>query len=72
MKSVPYEELRDMLASFKREVLHLEMRDAYSTEAEIPHLRKWLSGEPDDPSWLKPWFDKVRAGTAAGKSFKRA
>jgi hypothetical protein len=53
-----------MLASFKREALHLEMRDAYGTEAEIPHLRKWIAGEQGDPSRLEPRFDGVRAGVA--------
>jgi Family of unknown function (DUF6879) len=48
------------------------MRDAYGTEAELPHLRKWLAGEPVDTDWLEPWFALVRAGTAAGKVFKRA
>lgn len=72
MRSIPYEDLRELLATFKREALHLELRDAYGTEAELPHLRMWLAGEPDDPAWLQPWFDKVRAGKKAGKSFKRA
>lgn len=72
MRSIPYEDLRDLLASFRREALHLELRDSYGTEAELPHLRMWLAGEPDDPAWLQPWFDKVRIGREAGKSFRRA
>ncbi|HCT78193.1 MAG TPA: hypothetical protein DGG94_01550 [Micromonosporaceae bacterium] len=73
MESVPYERLREQFSSFEREALHLEMRDAYGTAAEIPHLRHWAAGEPDDDkTWLEPWFDTVRTGTAAGKVFRRA
>lgn len=37
------------------------------------HLARFLAGEDDgDTGWLEPWFDTVRAGTAAGKSFRRA
>ncbi|MBB6381057.1 hypothetical protein BKA01_008334 [Pseudonocardia eucalypti] len=69
---MPYETLSELLSSFDAEALHLEMRDAYGTAAELPHLAKWLAGEPDDTEWLKPWFDKVRTGVQAGKVFKRA
>jgi hypothetical protein len=72
MKRLSYEEFNDLFASFKREALHLEMRDDYGTATELPHLRKWLAGEPDDTDWLQPWFDTVRAGTRTGKRFRRA
>jgi hypothetical protein len=72
MESISYEKLRGLLTSFKREALHLEMRDSYGTEAEVPHFSKWLAGEPDDNEWLQPWFSLVRAGTQAGKVFRRA
>ena len=72
MDSISYEELTVLIDSFQREALHLEMRDSYGTAAEIPHLAKWEVGEPDDPGWLQPWFDRVRAATQAGKVFRRA
>lgn len=72
MDSISYEDLTELINSFQREALHLEMRDSYGTAAEIPHLAKWEAGEPDDPAWLQPWFDRVRAGVAAGKVFRRA
>jgi hypothetical protein len=72
MDRISYEEFEGLFTSFKREALHLEMRDAYGTEAELPHLRKWLAGEPDDTVWLQPWFDLLRTGTQAGKIFRRA
>jgi hypothetical protein len=70
--SVTYEELDALFSEFRCEALHLEMRDSYGTSVEIPHLRKWEAGEPDDDDWLQPWFDLVREGTAAGKVFRRA
>ncbi|MGI9004082.1 MAG: DUF6879 family protein [Pseudonocardia sp.] len=72
MDSISYEDLTDLINSFQREALHLEMRDSYGTAAEIPHLAKWEAGEPDDTDWLQPWFDRVRAATRAGKVFRRA
>lgn len=72
MESVPYERLREQFTTFQREALHLEMRDAYGTEVELPHLRKWLNGEPDPADWLEPWFHTVRTATGAGKAFRRA
>ena len=72
MEPISYDAFDALFASFRLEALHLEMRDAYGTEVELPHLAKWLKGEPDDPVWLEPWFERVRAGTAAGKAFRRA
>ena len=67
-----YEEYAALFPQVKREALHLEMRDCYGTEAEIPHLAKWAAGEPDDLGWLQPWCTLVRDATAAGKVFRRA
>ena len=72
MESISYEALTSLFTSFRREALHLEMRDSYGTAAEIPHLAKWQAGEPDDTDWLQPWFDTVRAGVRVGKAFRRA
>jgi len=72
MDSITYDELAVLFKSFRREALHLEMRDSYGTAVEIPHLRKWEAGEPDDTDWLQPWFELVGTGTQAGKVFRRA
>jgi hypothetical protein len=34
-------------------MIHLETRDAYGTETELPHMAKWRAGEPDDFEWLQ-------------------
>jgi hypothetical protein len=67
-----YDDFSTLFSQVKREALHLEMRDSYGTEAEIPHLAKWASGEPDDFDWLQPWCMLVRDATASGKAFRRA
>ena len=67
-----YTEFAALFPEVKHEALHLEMRDSYGTEAEIPHLAKWAAGEPDDFGWLQPWCTYVRDATAAGKTFRRA
>ena len=72
METISYEAFDGLFTSFSREALHLEMRDAYGTAAEIPHLRKWEAGEQGDTAWLQPWFDLVRTGVQGGKVFRRA
>lgn len=67
-----YADFSALFPQVKREALHLEMRDSYGTEAELPHLAQWAAGEPDDLGWLKPWCALVREATAAGKAFRRA
>ncbi len=38
MTPVPDEAFEELLASFRREVMHLEMRDAYGTAVELPYM----------------------------------
>lgn len=52
-----YEEFTELFTRFDREAIHLEMRDSYGTAIELPHLAKWVAGEPDDLEWLRPWCD---------------
>jgi uncharacterized protein DUF6879 len=61
-----------LLRSFDRSSDHLETRDAYGTEVELPHMAKWAAGEPDDLSWLDDWCSTVRGHVAEGKSVRRA
>jgi hypothetical protein len=67
-----YDDFSALFPQVKRDALHLEMRDSYGTETEIPHLEKWAAGESDDLGWLTPWCTLVRDATAAGKAFRRA
>jgi hypothetical protein len=61
-----------LLRTFERSSDHLEMRDAYGTEIELPRMAKWAAGEPDDLSWLDDWCATLRGHVAAGKSVRRA
>jgi hypothetical protein len=41
------EQFEELLASgFAREAAHLEMRDAYGTVVELPHMAQWAAGNP--------------------------
>ncbi len=72
MTSISEDEFDRLLTSFEREALHLEMRDAYGTAVELPHMAKWAAGEPDDLQWLAGWCDLLREHVAAGRSVRRA
>jgi len=61
-----------LLTNFDREAIHLETRDAYGTAVELPHMAKWVVGEPDDLRWLDGWCDTVRGHVTAGRSVRRA
>ena len=70
------EENRDQyLSTYKREALHLEMRDVYATDIERDRFATWLHGEPLDPrkeaAWWQPWFELMAANRAAGKTLRR-
>jgi hypothetical protein len=67
-----YDDFSAIFETVKREALHLEMRDSYGTEAEMPHLAKWAAGESDDLGWLEPWCKRIRDATVDGKAFRRA
>jgi len=70
------EERRDsFLSTYRREALHLEMRDIYATDIERSRFQTWLRGEPLDPDreaeWWRPWVELMRANCAAGKTLRR-
>jgi len=70
------EDRRDQyLSTYRREALHLEMRDVYATDIERDRFHTWLRGEPFDPAaeaaWWRPWFDLMSANVVAGKTLRR-
>jgi hypothetical protein len=72
MPSISESEFEALLSNFQREAVHLEMRDAYGTAVELPHLAQWAAGEPDDLEWLQGWCEVLRAHVKAGRSVRRA
>jgi hypothetical protein len=61
-----------LLRTFKRSSDHLEMRDAYGTEIELPYMAKWAAGEQDDLVWLNDWCATLKDHAARGKRVRRA
>ena len=68
-------ELRDsLIAGFRHEALHLEMRDLYAA-ADHSRFRTWLAGEPLDPAaeeeWWRPWREMMHGHCEAGRTLRR-
>lgn len=72
MRSVPYEVLNELCRGIQHSFVHLETRDAYGTEIELPHMAKWRRGESDDIAWLGWWLDMLRGHRASGRTCRRA
>jgi hypothetical protein len=72
MESISESEFGELLTTFKRDAIHLEQRDAYGTEIELPYMAKWAAGEPDDLAWLNEWCESLQEHVAAGRSVRRA
>lgn len=70
--SISFDQFDKLTRNFQQEAIHLETRDAYGTEVELPYMAKWAAGEPDDLEWLNDWRASVRANVTAGKSIRRA
>jgi hypothetical protein len=41
MRVATYDELNDLCRGITRSFVHLETRDSYGTEVELPNLAKW-------------------------------
>lgn len=71
MASLTTAEFEALIRRFDRESVHLEMRDAYGTEVELPKMAAWAAGEPDDYEWLQEWCGDLRRFVAEGKTVRR-
>jgi hypothetical protein len=69
---ISHEEFYELFSTIERTAIHLETRDSYGTEVELPHLAKWEKGEPDDDDWLQSWLSLVQQSIQAGRSWRRA
>ncbi|MGL5827672.1 MAG: DUF6879 family protein, partial [Nocardioides sp.] len=72
MPAITDDEFDELLTGFTHESLHLETRDAYGTAIELPHMAKWIAGEPDDLEWLQGWCSTLRGHVSAGRRVRRA
>lgn len=70
--SISDDEFGRLVYGFEREAVHLETRDAYGTEVELPHMAQWAAGEPDDLSWMQGWCAMLRDHVGVGRTVRRA
>ena len=66
-----HDRLNELCRGIRKSFVHLETRDAYGTDIELPHMAKWRRGEPDDFAWLGWWLEMLRGHRAAGRSCRR-
>jgi len=71
VQEITEDDLTELTGSFRHTIVHLETRDAYGTETELPHMAKWRAGESDDFEWLQEWCQKMRSHMDAGRSARR-
>ncbi|MFI1241477.1 DUF6879 family protein [Nocardia salmonicida] len=72
MTAISDAEFDRLLTDFTASAVHLETRDAYGTEIELPYMAKWAAGEHDDLAWLDEWCANLRTHAAAGRTVRRA
>lgn len=72
MRPATHDELNQLCRGITTSFVHLETRDAYGTETELPHMAKWRRGEPDDYAWLDWWLHMLRDHRTAGRTCRRA
>ena len=75
MEPISAQKRRELLAGYRSEAVHLEMRDIYATEVEKDRLPTGRAGAPLDPeaeaTWWRPWFELMHELKAAGKTLRR-
>ena len=75
MEPISAERRGEFFATFRREAVHLEMRDVYATDIERDRFKTWLRGEPLDPEaeadWWRPWLELMKRNNQAGKTLRR-
>ena len=72
MRQVTHDDLNNLCQGITRSFVHLETRDSYGTEVELPHMAAWQRGEHDDLTWLGWWLEMLRGHAAAGRTCRRA
>lgn len=57
--------------SYQHSAFRIEARDHYNDETETEHVRRFLSGEPDDDSWIDVWLGMIMRRTLEGQRMSR-
>jgi hypothetical protein len=63
---ISHDEFYALFSTVERTAIHLEMRDSYGTEVELPHLAKWASGEPDERGSRRQRYRRSGTGGQVG------
>jgi hypothetical protein len=71
MLAADSEEFLQLFENFQHTAFRFETLDRYAVPEEDEALRRFLAGEPPDPSLFTSWFALVQAATAAGKPIQR-
>ncbi|MGL5828483.1 MAG: DUF6879 family protein, partial [Angustibacter sp.] len=71
MRPATYEDLNDLCRGITSSFFHLETRDSYGTEVELPHFARWKTGQYDDLAWLDWWLEMLDRHRAAGRVCRR-
>jgi hypothetical protein len=69
MELITAEERRRLIDGATREAAHLEMRDNYGGDRHL--FDRWQAGD-HDLAFMNGWCERVRAGIAKGKGYRRA
>ena len=72
MQPASYDDLNALCRGIRKSFVHLETRDSYGTEVELPHMAAWRRGDLDDFAWLGWWLEMLRGHRAAGRTCRRA
>jgi hypothetical protein len=67
-------EFGELLATFERSALRLELQRQYSEPTERETVAKFLAGSPEPPTAvedLRSWFDQIARLTRTGKRIER-
>ena len=71
MELLQGEVFTNLFRTCQRSAFHLELQDEYNTPDEAEPFRRFVTGEPDDFAWHRPWLDLVGEVTAAGVTMTR-
>jgi hypothetical protein len=72
MRPASPDDLTELCRGIRESFVHVETRDTYGTEVELPHMAKRRHGEHDDLGWLGWWLEMLRGHRAAGRTCRRA
>lgn len=64
-------EFVDFVLGYRHTAFRLEVRDRYNEPSEAEHVRRFVSGEPADESWMDDWCGMILRRTLDGQRMER-